>query len=217
MTTPRTIVLTLVAAAACGLAASGATASRPPAPAFAPVRLLPLPARAVTQCRLAFRLRLCPSRLPQATLTLRPGVASPPLSAVRVGPLRNVGAELIGISFAYGAPVEHATGGGRNLWRNRPCCFLHFELWRAISGVPRLPVTARPAIVGGRHGTLAQASALGMACGPGDAGVFFCNHLRFRWHEHGSWYVATLHHYGRTGETRTLLARILHVLRPIAT
>lgn len=218
MPAPRTTSLVLAVAAAGSLAAGGAVASGPPAAAFAPVRLLPLPARVATQCRLASRLRLCPQRLPRATLSLRPGAAPPPLFAVRAGPLRDGDAEMIGISFAYGAPWEPGSGSGwrRHLWRNGPCCFLHFELWRAIRGTPPFPATARPAVVGGRRGELAPATALGMACGPGDAGVFFCNHLRFRWRERGSWYVATLHHFGRIGETRALLARILRQLRPIA-
>ena len=66
--------------------------------------------------------------------------------------------------------------------------------------------------LGGRSGLLAAAAGYGLGCD----GPFFCNHLRFYWRERGSWYVATLHHFG-VPETRTLLDRLVRELRPVRT
>ena len=112
--------------------------------------------------------------------------------------------------FTYGAPWENDV---TQLWRNRPCCFLHFDLYRRLSGPPLVPGGARPAVVGGKHGLLAPAYGLGMACGGGNRGIYFCNHVRFAWREAGKWYVATLHTFGRG--TRPLLGRLIRELRPI--
>jgi hypothetical protein len=125
---------------------------------------------------------------------------------------------MAGISFAYGAPWE--PGGGdptwrEHLWRNRPCCFMHFELWKALRGKPSFPATSKPSLLGGKKGDLAPSASLGMACGPGNAGVFFCNHTRFRWRQDGLWYVATIHRFGTERETQALLARILRTLQPV--
>jgi hypothetical protein len=100
------------------------------------------------------------------------------------------------------------------LWRNRPCRFLHFEIWRSLGGVPPFPESARHAILARHAGDLAPAASYGVSCGTGDAAVFFCNHTRFRWRDHGAWYVATLHRFGTQRETRILLARIIGTLRP---
>ena len=105
-------------------------------------------------------------------------------------------------------------GWRQHVWRNRPCCFLHFELWHALRGRPIFPSTARPAALGGLRGDLALATSAGLACLTGSAGVYFCNHVRFRWKQGGSWFVATLHSFGNR-ETTALLSRIIRELRPI--
>jgi hypothetical protein len=204
------------------LAASASSAlpnaDPPPKAAFAAVRLYPLPKRALTQCHLAHAVQLCPRRLPRASLAYRPGATPPELTVERSRPLLNGGAFEAGISFSYGAPWEPDSGPDwqQHEWRNRPCCFLHFDLWHAVRGKPTFPETTQPATVGGVHGELAIATGAGLACGAGNAGVYFCNHVRFRWKHGGSWYVATLHSFGNT-ETTTLLGRIIRELRPIAT
>jgi hypothetical protein len=192
-------------------------ADHPPKAAFAPVRLHVLPARALNQCRLDRRLRLCPRRLPRASIAYRRGAPLPTLVAERFAPGRNGGALEIGISFAYGVPWEPSSGPDwrQHAWRNRPCCFLHFDLWHALRGIPTFPDTARRATLSGRKGDLAPAAGAGMACGAGNAGLYFCNHVRFRWKQGGSWFVATLHSFGNR-ETTALLGRIIRELRPIA-
>jgi hypothetical protein len=124
---------------------------------------------------------------------------------------------LAGMSFSYGAPWEPGSGAGwqDHVWRNRPCCFLHFELWKSLRGQPAFPEKSRRAVIGGRLGDLAPSSGFGMACGPGNAGVFFCNHTRFRWRAGNTWYVASLHRFGAERETASLLGRILRTLRPV--
>ena len=57
------------------------------------------------------------------------------------------------------------------------------------------------------------ATGYGLACGPGNAGVFFCNHARFRWKQDDNWYVATLHRFGTESDTRRLLDRLIRQLR----
>ena len=128
----------------------------------------------------------------------------------------NGNAILVGMSFSYGVPWEPDSGPywRDHLWRNRPCCFLHLEVWRALAGKPTFPSTAQPATLGGHRGDLARATGYGLACGPGDAGVFFCNHTRFRWQANGVWFVASLHRFGSTGETQALLSRLIRQLRP---
>ena len=214
---PLVVLLTSIS---LGASSGGAlpTADPPPKAAFAPVRLYPLPKRALTQCQLARAVQLCPRRLPRAWIAYRRGGTPPKLSAERFGPLRNGVAFEAAIIFSYGAPWEPDSGPDwqQHLWRNRPCCFLHFELWHALPGKPTLPETTRPATVGGVHGDLAVATGAGLGCGPGNAGVYFCNHVRFRWKRGGSWFVATLHSFGNA-ETTVLLGRIIRELRPIAT
>jgi hypothetical protein len=68
-------------------------------------------------------------------------------------------------------------------------------------------------VVGGKHGLLAPAYGNGMACGAGNRGVYFCNHVRFAWRQKGTWYITTLHTFGR--DTLPLLARLIRELRPI--
>jgi hypothetical protein len=140
----------------------------------------------------------------------------PALTAERFAPGRNGSAVEGGISFTYGAPWEPDSGPDwrQHAWRNRPCCFLHLDLWHALRGTPTLPETARPATLGGRKGDLALATSAGLGCGVGNAGAYFCNHVRFRWRQGGTWYVATLHSFGNA-ETTVLLGRLIRELRPI--
>jgi hypothetical protein len=193
-------------------------ADPPPKAAFAAVRLFPLPRRVLTQCHLARAVQLCPRRLPRAWIAYRRGAAPPALTAERFAARRNRGDREVGISFSYGAPWEPDSGPGwqQHLWRNRPCCFFHFELWHALRGSPTFPATAQPAAVGGLQGDLAPATGAGLGCGAGNAAAYFCNHVRFRWKQGGSWFVATLHSFGNR-ETTALLGRLIRELRLIGT
>jgi hypothetical protein len=188
----------------------------PPKAAFAFVRLYAPPAQARTQCHLAARVELCPERLPRAWIAYRRGASPPALSASRFSAGRNGDAVEVGISFTYGAPWEPDSGPDwrQHTWRNRPCCFFHFDLWHALRGKPTFPDTAEPATLGGHRGDLVPATGAGLACGSGNAGAYFCNHVRFRWKQGGSWFVATLHSFGN-GETTALLDRIIRRLLPI--
>jgi hypothetical protein len=155
--------------------------------------------------------------LPRASIAYR-GAVPPVLTAERFAAGRNGDATEVGISFSYGAPWEPASGSDwrQHAWRNRPCCFLHFDLWHALRGKPTFPDAARPATLGGHKGDLATASGAGLACGRGNAGVYYCNHVRFRWKQGHTWFVATLHSFGNA-ETTALLGRIISELRPIGT
>src|SRR6266508_1841720 len=200
-----------------GSASPRAPSDPPPRAAFATVRLHPLPLQALNQCRLARAIAFCPRRLPLASLPgwrAPRGTPPPILVAQRYRPFRDGRARLVGVSFGYGAPWEPDSGPDwrQHLWRNRPCCFLHFELYRAIKGTPPMAAHVERAPLGGRSGLLAAAAGYGLGCD----GPFFCNHLRFYWRERGSWYVATLHHFG-VPETRTLLDRLVRELRPVRT
>jgi hypothetical protein len=195
-----------------------ATADPPPKAAFSAVRLYQLPKRVLTQCRLAPAVQICPERLPRAWIAYRRGSAPPALTAERYRARQNGDDTETGISFSYGAPWEPDSGPDwkQHTWRNRPCCFFHFELWHALRGKPTFPDTTRSAIVGGVHGDLATATGAGLGCGRGNAGVYFCNHVRFRWKRGGSCFVATLHSFGNS-ETTVLLGRLIRELRPIST
>jgi hypothetical protein len=103
-------------------------------------------------------------------------------------------------------------GWRAHVWRNHPCCFLHFELYRALRGRPPMPRSVKQANLGGHHGWLAPAAGYAFGCASGDES-FFCNHWRFFWRRRGSWYVATLHHFGP--ETPRLLSRLVAELRPV--
>jgi len=194
------------------------SADPPPKSALQAVQLYAVPKRVLTQCHLARAVQLCPRRLPRAWIAYRSGGTPPVLTAERFAAHRNGGDVEVGISFSYGAPWEPDSGSGwrQHVWRNRPCCFFHFELWHALRGRPTFPDTARPAAVGGLHGDLAPATGVGLACGTGNAGAYFCNHVRFRWKQGSSWFVATLHSFGNR-ETTALLGRVIRELRPIST
>ena len=212
------VVLTGAFAACLGRAVALAVALNDPPPkaAFANVRFYPLPTQPLVQCHLATRVRLCPRRLPRASIAYHQGASPPLLSAVRFAAGRNGDAVEVGISFTYGAPWEPDSGPDwrQHAWRNRPCCFLHFDLWHALRGKPIFPASARPATLGGHRGDLVPATGAGLACGAGNAGAYYCNHVRFRWKQGGSWYVATLHNFGNR-QTAALLDRIVRELRPI--
>jgi YVTN family beta-propeller protein len=149
---------------------------------------------------------LCPSVLPRATLSW---IGFPP-PAIHASPW---GGKLEpGLDIGYGAPWEPGAQGWRaHLWRNHVCCFLHFDVYRRPAGRRTIPSTARPAMLGGRHGLLKAAAGYGLAC-RGDAYLYWCNHAAFLWREDGVPYVASLHNFGRG--TVPLLGRLVAGLRP---
>jgi YVTN family beta-propeller protein len=115
-----------------------------------------------------------------------------------------------GLDIGYGAPWEADPQGGLSLaevrphlWRNRPCCFLHFVIAK-LQG--RVPSSARPRVLGDRHGRLLPAT------GRYFQGPYFGNHVRFFFRDHGVAYVATLHTFGER-RTERLLGRIVAGLR----
>ena len=187
----------------------GRKSSDPPAHSAKIVHLGPTPAGVIEQCRRVqaeahFRM-LCPLVLPRAVIGW-PGQPPPPLRAglIRSNPRRPPD----GVDIGYGAPWEFYSGQPAalvrpHLWRNRPCCFLHFVVQR---GAPASG--ARPAILGGRRGRLLPANSSG-------SGAYFGNHVRFFFREHGVSYVVTLHAFGNQ-ETIALLGRLIAELRPIA-
>ena len=188
------------------------TAAPDPVPtrALAPVRLLPTPARVVAQCRRAQARAsvrvLCPRRLP------RPFVRWPG------GELPRLGAYLLpgGVGIGYGGPWEPDSGPDwrLHLWRNRPCCFLHLEVFRRRPGASSIPAGARPATLGGHRGLLKDATSWGLASRGGDY-LYWPNHTRFLWRENGVDYLASLHRFGTKVETRALLGRLIRALRPV--
>lgn len=190
----------------------------PPAEAVAPVRLFRLPEEAVRVCkRMQAPARfpvLCPARLPRATLGFRLGASPPRLRARVVGNVREpLKGELPhGVDVSYSAPVEPQSGRGwrKLVWHNRPCCLLHFTVWRRGSGDPRLPPGARPAILGGKRGLLVEATGHGLRPG---TGFYWANHTWFSWRQGGVPYAASLHYFGRR-ETLALLDRLIRELRP---
>jgi YVTN family beta-propeller protein len=139
---------------------------------------------------------LCPARLPRPVLGW-PGRPPPPY---RADPIKDGGVTL-GLDIGYGAPWE-TPGDRRHLWRNRPCCFLHFVIQRVEQAVPK---AARKASLGRIEGRLLPAGR-----GPG---VYFGNHVRFFFARDGIRYVATLHSFGNAA-TERLLGRIIRTLRP---
>lgn len=200
-----------------------------PARAFAPPRLLPTPPRVLNQCRLSqTRSRfpiVCPVRLPKPFLAWPRG-EPPALTAERL-PAPSVSwrsrsdpryrkRTFSGVSISYGAPWEPDSGPDwqLHLWRNRPCCFLHFEVFWRREGKAHVPAGARPATLGGRRGVLMDATSYGVASHENDY-LYWANHTRFLWRENGVPYVATLHRFGTLHETRELLGRLVRELRPV--
>jgi hypothetical protein len=202
-----------------------------PAPprALAPVRLLPTPLRVLNQCRLAqarssFPI-LCPALLPRPFLGWPRG--GPPEPAAERLPAPGASwrsrsdpryrkRSFSGVSIGYGAPWEPDSGPDWrvHLWRNRPCCFLHFEVFWRQKGRRHVPAGARPATLGGRRGLLKDATSFGLASRKNDY-LYWANHTRFLWRENGVDYVATLHRFGTKQESRTLLGRLIGELRPV--
>jgi hypothetical protein len=204
--------------------------ARDPAPArvFEPVRLLPTPPRIVNQCQLAQARSshpiLCPARLPRPFVGWPQG--GPPKAVAQRLPAPGVSwrsrsdpryrnRSFSGVSIAYAAPWEPDSGPDwqLHLWRNRPCCFLHFEVFWRREGRRHVPVGARPATLGGRRGLLKDATSYGVASRENDY-LYWANHTRFLWRETGVDYVATLHRFGTKEETRALLSRLIRELRP---
>jgi hypothetical protein len=190
-----------------------------------PPRLFPIPARVAAQCRLAQARSslpiLCPRRLPRPLIRPRMRLAASFLPAPgahwtsRSDPrYRNRAAG--GLTFGYGGPWEPDSGPDWriHLWRNRPCCFLHFEVFRRAAGPRQIPAGARPVTLGGRRGLLKDGTSWGLASPTGDY-LYFANHTRFLWRENGVDYVASLHRFGSLQETRALLGRLIRQLLPV--
>ena len=154
-------------------------AHRRPAGAFEPARLLSLMPTGVRECkelqaRVDFTV-LCPARLPRAGLHWRHGTTPPKLAIERYGDrshTRKPG--LLGLGFAYGVPVEPASGRwfwSRRTWLNRLAYFLHFTIYRR--GLERLPVGLRRRCFGHRCGLARYAEGYGLRA---DTGYYWANH-----------------------------------------
>ena len=195
-------LVALVPAAA--QASEGGWPPRPPSRILnAPVRLRPLPRAAARLCRQQQRpvrfVVLCPLRLPRATY----GYNGPP------PPLHGVPGRLHGVEFGYSAPVEGGPGWRKHVWLNRPCCFLHFTVWRATGAMPD---GLKRASLGGKHGLLKLAAGYRFN---ERSGIYWSNHDWFFWRQGGVRYVASLHFFGRR-RTLALLNRLVRELRPAA-
>ncbi len=211
----RTALLLAVTALAGPPVAVAAPADAPPPGVLRPAPLVPLAPQTVAKCRRFARAAhvalLCPRRLPRSWVG-PPGFPPPRLTADRVL-ARGVGQRpTIGVDFHYGFAWEpsHGPGWRRHLWRNRPCCFLHFEVYRRPDRRP-VPWRARPAVLGGRPGLLLAARGYGISA-PGHRG-YWANHHTFFWRERRTNYVASLHLFGPG--TRALLDRLVAELRPV--
>jgi hypothetical protein len=129
---------------------------------------------------------------------------------------RDRGGRTVLVAFSYGAPWEPDSGPDwrEHLWRNGPCCFLHFEIFARIGGAPFATVAGQPADLAGIHGAFIPAEGSGTSCPRASRRVFWCNHAAFVWRSHGVQYAATLHSFG--AGTRTLLAHLIATLAPTA-
>jgi hypothetical protein len=173
------------------------------------VPLLPLPQRGVELCRhvqaaVDFPV-LCPARIPLPT-----GSHRPPFHVDVLGNLRHPDLQTpFGIELGYNAPIEPQSGPGwrREVERNRPCCFLHFTVFRRLGAA--LPPHLRPARLGGKPGRIRYATGYGLQ---GTVAYFWSNHTWFFWRERGIEYAASLHYFG-AGTTR-LLGRLIQQLKP---
>ena len=174
------------------------------------VPLYSLPQRGVELCQklqagVHFPV-LCPARI---SLPSGPG-HRPPFHVDLLGnPHHPEWQTPFGIELGYSAPVEPQSGPDwrRQVVRNRPCCFLHFTIFRRRG--PLLPPHLKPAHLGGKRGRILYATGYGLQ---GTVAYFWSNHTWFFWHEHGVEYTASLHYFG-PGTTR-LLGRLLQQLRP---
>ncbi len=184
------------------LGVSRSSVDRAPASAGL-VRLAPTPARAFAMCR---RLQtdvqfpvLCPTHLPYPLLGL-PGRAPPVVGASRSGVTLDIG---------YGAPWE-GKGIKSHLWRNRPCCFLHFVVGararRGAYSARWIPPNAERRVLGGIKGRLLPAG------GTRFQDFYFGNHVRFFFRRNGIDYVATLHSFGNRSTTALLGLLLAHLV-----
>jgi YVTN family beta-propeller protein len=168
--------------------------------------LFPVPKEITEACRYSVARddwrALCPTILP------RPFVGQPPLFSPGV----LVGKSPPVINIGYGAPVEGGSGTGlrRNLWRNEPCGFLHFDIQQeGVYRPPRWhPKVGHKATLGGRRGWLRPAESRSY-----DASAYFSNHVRFFFEEAGEHYVVTLHDFGPN--TVKLLSALIAELEPV--
>lgn len=181
---------------------------------YQPVQLHPLPASAVAKCRLMqehvrFTV-LCPARMPRAVLGWRLRDAPAPFHSQILGsPGRRHLRTPYGVEFGYSAPVEPASGPDwrRLVWHNRPCCFLHFTIFRP--GGATLPHGLERTRLGGKRGWLLAARGYGLE---GTVVYWWANHTWFFWRQDGTLYVASLHYFGPG--TTPLLSRLVRGLRP---
>jgi hypothetical protein len=153
---------------------------------------------------------LCPARVPRASRGWKRGDRPPPFSSDVFGtPGRPEAQTPYGLEFVYGVPVEPQSGPGwrRLVWHNRPCCFLHFTVFRP-RGAP-LPQQLRPARLGGKRGLIRYASGYGLT---GTRGYWWSNHTWFFWRQDRTQYAASLHYFGAS--TTRLLGRLIAELRP---
>ena len=179
----------------------------------APVRLRPVTPAAARVCKRQQRavrfVVLCPFRLPQATYGYNG--PPPPLRAHPVAFALGGGkpGRLYGVEFVYSAPVEGGSGWRQHVWLNRPCCFLHFTVWRTMGAIPQ---GATRVYIGGKHGLLKPASGYRF---DETAGIYWSNHDWFFWRQGGVRYAASLHFFGKQ-RTLALLNRLVRELRPTA-
>ncbi len=191
--------IAFVAAALVVGSASAGPPVDPPTLSARTILLARLPLRAERACaglqnRVSFRV-LCPRLLPRAVVGF-PGQPPPILVTTFI---RRDPTHYTGLDFGYGAPWE-APGWRRHRWRNRPCCFLHFVIERLVGSVPP---RAHRIVLGGRRGSILPATSQTFY-----GGLYFANHVRFFFREHGVAYVATLHTFGNR-ETTALLGRLV--------
>jgi hypothetical protein len=161
---------------------------------------------------------LCPRRVPQAWLRpwRAPRAARPPRLAVERADYVDRGGRTILLTFAYGAPWEPESGAGwqQHVWRNRPCCFLHFEVITRVRGRPLPTAGGHRVVLAGRQGVYLTALGYAPRCRNEERAAFWCNHAVFVWRERGVQYAATLHLFGASG-TRILLGRLVAELAPV--
>lgn len=179
-----------------------------------PIPLSPLPVAAVAKCeRMQTHVRfavLCPARMPRAVRGWRVGDPGARFHSDVLGsPGRPELATPYGLEFGYSVPVEPESGPNwrRLVWHNRPCCFLHFTIFRPAGAA--LPRGLRPARLGGKEGLLLPARGYGLR---GTVAYWWSNHTWFFWHQDGTLYAASLHCFG--AGTTPLLSRLIRELRP---
>jgi hypothetical protein len=219
--------LVLVVATTCALGGvslagpTGLASDSPPARVFEGPRLKLVSASVLVQCQLAQARTqaavLCPRKLPRAWLPAwraRAGTPPPVLSAQHTEYLDRGGRNLL-LTFGYGAPWEPDSGPAwqHHLWRNRPCCFLHFEVFMRTAGRPLATTGGQHAVLAGHGGIYLPALGNNVQCGSVERSAFWCNHAVFIWRQQGVQYAATLHYFG--SGTRALLGRLVAGLSPV--